>query len=77
MFSDKIELIRKSSFESKLVLEKEKETIFAYRNEYMDTEFRVFTEKLEFLENGASVKYSLSDSGGLINIIEMKISEVE
>ena len=77
LFSDKIELIRKTEVESRLVLEKGKETLFSYRNEYMDTEFKVFTEKLDFLEKGAAVKYFLSDNSGLINIIEMEISEVE
>ncbi len=77
ILSDKFELIRKNKFESRMVLERNKETLFFYKNEYMDAEFKVFGEKLEFFENGAALKYVLSDKGGIINIIEMEIIEVE
>jgi hypothetical protein len=74
---NRVELRRKSEFESRLVLEKGVETIFCYKSEYLDSEFKVFTEKLDIFEKRAALKYSLSDIGGLINIIEMEIIEVE
>ncbi len=73
---EKVIIVRSGEIESKMLLIKAKESIFEYKNVYMNINMKLYTEKLDINKDGIETTYTLSDDNGIINKITMSIFEI-
>ncbi|WP_027128229.1 DUF1934 family protein [Fusobacterium perfoetens] len=76
LFKDSVIIERVGNTKTSLLLKKNLETTFRYKNQYLNVELSLFTRKLEIKPNGFATEYTIYQGKEEINKIFISIEEI-
>lgn len=76
VYSDKILIKRKGEIESSQSFKFNEETFFKYSNNFLTSDFKIFTSKLEIYDNKFILNYDIFQKDSIFNKISLIVEEI-